>query len=810
MSLRPSFKTRGFLAVTVSAICLVGIAGKAEAKTRTIKAPPVEQQAPVSDPLAYPNAPLRAGALTLDDVLEAHRNRTKSAKPPPAETQTPSATATAPVLSPPSGSSTTGLMVSQGMKAVLQKLGPAAPQTPPPAAAPTLPALKVPVLQPPAAPAPAALASGAKYQPGQEPRNLATGKPSLSPVDSHVSLTAPPSPSAKEKSVLTLPCKPRVEKWQKSCEEAGYPASFVGKILGETRIDCKTDNQLHDFWVSNTCAPRGSADEESAEKPVASTAPPPPEPEEEIIEGVCGKADGESFAAAPTRELCESGTASEVEGTGPWTWSCAGSRKALTERCAASVEKETEEERVPVPVAERTPQPVPADEPEPDPQPAPPPPSPRVEPSAPKRAGRAPLPSADDDIVMSPELVAELTGGVTIAEDSLPASQRQASSSARAGGKTASASMPEGHAETPKSSPPRPERKPEPTPLKSESKPAPAEAKAEAEAEAKAAPQAESKPEPAPEPKAEAPAPSAPSHAPVNEELCGAASEILAGEAPTKNLCRAGAASPVNGDGPWTWSCTNNEGVVSTCRTLSLKKPAASAPSRPTPESAMVKAAPRVKVEEAKPLKPLHEPAKDKPESEKDASPAKTEKPAVAKTEHFLPTEPPPAKKEEPAPPPRAPEKSAEPAPAPKESAPKSETPPAAKGAAAKHFLPEKPPEAAKAPSASKTRLSLDPALSSIAFAKGTDAIGKDALTKLSKLAVTLKDNPDVRISLISHADSAGSSPREAHRLSLNRALNVRGYLSSHGVNESRMDVSAKGSDGAEGNKDSVDIEVYD
>ncbi len=757
MSLRSYPKTRGLLTVTVSALCLVGIAGKAEAKARTIKAPLVEQQAPVSDPLAYPNAPLRAGALTLDDVLEAHRNRTKSAKPPPAETQTPSATATAPVLSPSSGSSTTGLMVSQGMKAVLQKLGPAAPQTPPLSAAPTLTALKVPVLQQPSAPAPT-LASGAKYQPGQEPRNLATGKPSPS-VDSHVSLTALPPSSAKEKSVLALPCKPRVDKWEKNCAEAGYPASFVGKILGETRIDCKTDDQLHDFWVSNTCAPPSSANEDGEPKVAVKEEErtPLPEPQDEIIEGVCGKADGESFAAAPTRDLCDSGTASDIEGNGPWTWSCNGSRKALTERCAASVEKETEEKPAPVPVAERAPQPVPADEPEPELQPAPPPPSPRVEPLAPKRAGRAPLPSADDDIVMSPELVAELTGGVTIAEDSLPASERQASSSARAGGKTSSASKPEGQAETPKASPPRPERKPEPAAPKSLAKPEAKQAAVEAKPESKAAssaePQYESQAESKPEP-----TPATPRPIPVNEDLCGVAAETLAGEAPTKNLCRAGSASPVNGEGPWTWSCTNNEGVVSTCRTLSLKKPAAAvSPPRPSPESAMVKAAPRVKVEEAKPLKPVHEPAKDKPlSSDKNANEAKTETPAVAKTGHFLP---------------------------------------------------EKPPEA---PKASNVRLSLDPAMSSISFVKGTDTIDKEALTKLSKLAATLKENPDVRIYLISHADSAGSSPREAHRLSLNRALNVRGYLTSHGVAQSRMDVSAKGSDGAEGNKDRVDIQVYE
>ena len=68
-------------------------------------------------------------------------------------------------------------------------------------------------------------------------------------------------------------------------------------------------------------------------------------------------------------------------------------------------------------------------------------------------------------------------------------------------------------------------------------------------------------------------------------ELCGAAAETLAYEAPEKDLCRAGIASVVNGDGPWTWSCTTNEGTTSSCRTLSLNGDAA-APAAPAPAPA--------------------------------------------------------------------------------------------------------------------------------------------------------------------------------------------------------------------------------
>ncbi len=101
----------------------------------------------------------------------------------------------------------------------------------------------------------------------------------------------------------------------------------------------------------------------------------------------------------------------------------------------------------------------------------------------------------------------------------------------------------------------------------------------------------------APEKTAAAPAPSIPAPASTNpEELCGEAAETLAYEAPEKNLCRIGSASPIKGNGPWSWTCTNNSGAVSSCRTLSLsgtvevaeaEEPAspASAPASPVSSS---------------------------------------------------------------------------------------------------------------------------------------------------------------------------------------------------------------------------------
>jgi hypothetical protein len=38
----------------------------------------------------------------------------------------------------------------------------------------------------------------------------------------------------------------------------------------------------------------------------------------------CGTANGQAFSTAPSTNLCNSGTASSLSGTGPWTWTCTG------------------------------------------------------------------------------------------------------------------------------------------------------------------------------------------------------------------------------------------------------------------------------------------------------------------------------------------------------------------------------------------------------------------------------------------------------------------------------------------------------
>ncbi len=51
--------------------------------------------------------------------------------------------------------------------------------------------------------------------------------------------------------------------------------------------------------------------------------------------GSCGSANGVAAASTPTTNLCGVGTASQVAGTGPWTWSCAGTAGGTTASCSA-------------------------------------------------------------------------------------------------------------------------------------------------------------------------------------------------------------------------------------------------------------------------------------------------------------------------------------------------------------------------------------------------------------------------------------------------------------------------------------------
>ena len=56
------------------------------------------------------------------------------------------------------------------------------------------------------------------------------------------------------------------------------------------------------------------------------------------INGSCGAAAGVAVARAPTVNLCTAGTASTVSGSGPWSWTCAGSNGGSIASCSASLQ----------------------------------------------------------------------------------------------------------------------------------------------------------------------------------------------------------------------------------------------------------------------------------------------------------------------------------------------------------------------------------------------------------------------------------------------------------------------------------------
>jgi outer membrane protein OmpA-like peptidoglycan-associated protein len=106
--------------------------------------------------------------------------------------------------------------------------------------------------------------------------------------------------------------------------------------------------------------------------------------------------------------------------------------------------------------------------------------------------------------------------------------------------------------------------------------------------------------------------------------------------------------------------------------------------------------------------------------------------------------------------------------------------------------------------------LTLDPTVSTVLFSRGSGNIDDTVLTTLDKLSAILNANPDVRVTLTAYADNTDSTPRDARRLSLARALAVRDYLGSRGISDSRIDVRAEGANTTSGYIDRVDVKVND
>ncbi len=54
------------------------------------------------------------------------------------------------------------------------------------------------------------------------------------------------------------------------------------------------------------------------------------------VNGTCGSSNGANLFYAPTN-LCSAGSASAVSGSGPWSWTCAGSNSGTTASCSANL-----------------------------------------------------------------------------------------------------------------------------------------------------------------------------------------------------------------------------------------------------------------------------------------------------------------------------------------------------------------------------------------------------------------------------------------------------------------------------------------
>ncbi len=57
----------------------------------------------------------------------------------------------------------------------------------------------------------------------------------------------------------------------------------------------------------------------------------------EAVNGSCGTSHNATLIAAPTTNLCATGSPSAVTGEGPWTWNCVGAHGGTTANCTANV-----------------------------------------------------------------------------------------------------------------------------------------------------------------------------------------------------------------------------------------------------------------------------------------------------------------------------------------------------------------------------------------------------------------------------------------------------------------------------------------
>ena len=185
---------------------------------------------------------------------------------------------------------------------------------------------------------------GVLYEEGQEPRNLAAGQKikasemkALSAGEVSETLEEEISifgkPVAEASTVSGEDCVPQVTKWTRTCSEAGYPAQFVGNILGETRISCPS-GKTRDVWLSNSCTEAVGQIEDGAQAVINNNRSATVS-RDATLDASCGTANGLAASVQPSANLCVRGEVTPVTGEGPWRWNCMGRNGGVTVSCAA-------------------------------------------------------------------------------------------------------------------------------------------------------------------------------------------------------------------------------------------------------------------------------------------------------------------------------------------------------------------------------------------------------------------------------------------------------------------------------------------
>lgn len=67
----------------------------------------------------------------------------------------------------------------------------------------------------------------------------------------------PASPDLRPFDAATGQCVSKTVQWTRSCSDVGYPGTFQGQVVGQTKVLCP-EGDLEDTWLSNTCAPSGT------------------------------------------------------------------------------------------------------------------------------------------------------------------------------------------------------------------------------------------------------------------------------------------------------------------------------------------------------------------------------------------------------------------------------------------------------------------------------------------------------------------------------------------------------------------------